>query len=465
MAEELFIPQLGQTVEEVTIINWLVEDGAKVDFGTPILDVETDKAVFPVEANASGYLHRGPFNEGDVVKVLTTVATIGKKDDVFKSSEVSATQPASISRSSTGDLEQSVEIDQTIATGQSSVLETQPMNEKIFISPRAKKLAIEEKVDISGITPTGGDGARIAERDVINYLSHQPKATPLAQNIAQKEGIDLSTIEGTGIRGTITKTDVELKVKSRSIDQEVPGAQTIPSSTENLITNSVPLKGVRKIIFERMAESVHTTARVTLIVETDATLFVQAREQIKKSVSEEWGFSPGYNDLLALIVARCLREYPYMNARLSPDGSEIQWLKDINLGLAVDTERGLIVPVIRKADMKNLNEFGSEFRALVERARAGRSLPDDLANGTFTITNLGIFDVDAFTPVINLPELAILGIGKIALKVVPIDGETAIRHRMTLSLVFDHRLVDGAPAARFLQRIKQYIENPFLLLG
>ena len=215
-----------------------------------------------------------------------------------------------------------------------------------------------------------------------------------------------------------------------------------------------------------MGTSVHTTARVTLVMEVDATGFVAMRERLKAKVSEEWGFAPGFNDLLARIVAAALRKHPYMNARLTPDA--IERLAHVNLGMAVDTERGLLVPVIRDADRKSLREFGSEFRALVDRARQGRSLPDDLTGGTFTITNLGMYDIDAFTPVINLPEAAILGVGRIALKWVYDPASPAapvLRQMWTLSLVFDHRLVDGAPAARFLQSIKELIEEPYLLLA
>jgi pyruvate dehydrogenase E2 component (dihydrolipoamide acetyltransferase) len=212
-----------------------------------------------------------------------------------------------------------------------------------------------------------------------------------------------------------------------------------------------------------MSVSAHTTARVTLVTEADATAFVDARTKLKAEVTEAWGFAPGYNDLLALIVARALREFPYMNARLN--GEVIEQLPTINLGMAVDVERGLLVPVIRNADQLGLRAFGEQFRELVGRAREGRSLPDDLTGGTFTITNLGMYDVDAFTPIINLPELAILGVGRIQPKPVVRDGEVVVRQMVTLSLTFDHRLVDGAPAARFLQRIKQLVENPYLLLG
>ncbi len=468
MAEELFIPKLGQTVEEVTLMDWLAEDGAKVDFGQPILEVETDKAVFPVEANAKGYLHRGPYKKGDLLPVLTVVAIIGKQSDSFGPTGEAPAAPA----------EEAAPFPQFAATGPAPA---QPAGDggRKFISPRARKLAIEKQMseaDVSAISPTGGGGVRIAERDVVAFLNQIPKVTPVAQNMAAQAGLDLSNITGTGPRGAITKADVEQALKEKTPEPAVaPAPATTPPAAprpapvtplpEVDVTNQVPLKGVRRIIFERMGASVHTTARVTLVTEVDATSFVEAREVLKANVTEVWGFAPGYNDLLGLIVARALREFSFMNARLSADGTEIEWLSHINLGMAVDTERGLVVPVIKDADTKGLRLFGSEFRQMVDRARAGKSLPDDLSGGTFTITNLGMYDIDAFTPVINLPEVAILGVGRIAPKVVPYNGQPAIRQMLSLSLVFDHRLVDGAPAARFLQRIKQMVENPYLLLG
>jgi pyruvate dehydrogenase E2 component (dihydrolipoamide acetyltransferase) len=229
------------------------------------------------------------------------------------------------------------------------------------------------------------------------------------------------------------------------------------------VVERVPLQGVRGIIAEHMATSAHTTARVTLFMEADATEFVNLRTRLKARVEKEWGFTPGYNDILAMIVARALREFPYMNARLAPDA--IERLTRVNIGIAVDTERGLLVPVIRDADRKSLRELSAEFRALAERARTGKSLPDDLSGGMFTITNLGMYDVLAFTPIINLPEAAILGVGRITPQPVVREGQITARQMLVLSLVFDHRVVDGAPAARFLQYIKTLIEEPYLLVS
>jgi pyruvate dehydrogenase E2 component (dihydrolipoamide acetyltransferase) len=333
-------------------------------------------------------------------------------------------------------------------------------SERLAVSPRARRLAKEKKVDLHKVKPTGGDGVRIVEQDVLAYLGQLPRVSPLARKVAAEAGVDLGTMAGTGLGGRITKMDVE---RILHVEAPAPAPIAMTALGDEEILERVPLSGVRAIIAERMGTSVHTTARVTLVSEVDATEFVAMRERIKDRVSEEWGFAPGYNDLLAKIIATALRKFPYMNARLTTEA--VEYLKPINLGMAVDTERGLLVPVIRNADQKSLRAFGLEFRELVERARNRKSLPDDLTGGTFTITSLGAFGVDAFTPVINLPEAAILGVGRIAPKVVPRDDQAVIRTMCTLSLVFDHRLVDGAPAARFLQYIRELMEEPYLLVS
>jgi pyruvate dehydrogenase E2 component (dihydrolipoamide acetyltransferase) len=450
MPEEFFVPKLGQTVEEVTLVKWLVQDGAKVSQGQEIMEVETDKAVFPVEANAKGTIHIGPYKEGQVLPVLTVVALIGEPEDKFEVKGPALPSPAAESASAA-----------SVTPGAAPAPLAPPVerSEKSFASPRARKLAAAKNVDLTQVAPTGYGGARVAERDVVAYLAQVPRVTPVAQRMAADSGVDLRLVSGSGPGGRILKEDIA----RASISQSSTASPMRIPNTQSQVLERIPLKGVRAIIADRMGTSVHTTARVTLVMEMDATEFVAARQRIKEKVEKDWGFAPGYNDLLAKIVAAALRQYPYMNARLSTDAIEL--LSHINLGLAVDTERGLLVPVVRDTDQKGLHQFGAEFRQLVERARQGRSLPDDLTGGTFTLTNLGMYDVDAFTPVINLPEAAILGVGRIAPRVVPHKGEIAIRQMWTLSLVFDHRLVDGAPAARFLQAIKQMVEEPYLLLA
>lgn len=404
MAEELFIPKLGQTVEEVTLINWFVEDGAKVNQGEDILEVETDKAVFSIEATASGYLHIGPYNIGDTVPALTVIAMIGEKGETFDTRGLLVGQEAPT--------EEEVLLE---APAVSSAMKAVPLivegEARVFVSPRARKLARENNIDPTRVRPTGGSGIRVVEEDVKRAL---------------REG-----------------------EAAKLVVSPLPGAEVL---------EQVPFRGIRKTIADRMATSVQTTARVTLMMEVDATKLVEMRTLLKDRVESKWGFAPGYGDLLAKIVALALKEFPYMNAHLILDS--IEHLANVNIGIAVDTDRGLIVPVIRDVDKKDLHQFGSEFRKLVSQARDGSISPDAITGGTFTITNLGMYDVGAFTPVINLPEAAILGVGRIVKRPVVRDDRIVIRHMWTLSLVFDHRLVDGAPAARFLQYIKNMIEEP-----
>jgi pyruvate dehydrogenase E2 component (dihydrolipoamide acetyltransferase) len=456
MITEVIMPKLGQTMEEGAIVEWVKKENDQVKRGDLLFTVESDKAVLEVEATARGFLRKILIPEGQTVPVLTVVALISRQAD----EDISSFEPGAKPLAATpAEAKDSTDTGTTVAPASP---QASPPGGRIFASPRARKCAREHAVDLALLTGSGPNG-RIVEQDVLDYAATKPepapkaqeaplvKATPMALRTADALGVDLATVAAAGAGGRITKADVEAAL---------PSTTTTPAP---LPTESVPMSGLRRIIAERMLASDTATARVTLVTEADATSFVEVREQLKASVSEAWGFAPGYNDLLGVIVARALREFPYMNARLT-DEQAIEQLAYVNLGIAVDTDRGLLVPVIRNADQKGLRDFGAEFRTLVERARTGKSLPDDLSGGTFTITNLGMYDIDAFTPIINLPEAAILGVGRILPKPVVYEDQIVARQMWTLSLTFDHRLVDGAPAARFLQRVKQLVENPFLLL-
>lgn len=455
MAEELFIPKLGQTVDEVTLINWLVEEGDKVEFGDPVLEVETDKAVFNVEANAKGFIHLGPYSVGETLPVLTVVATIGAEDDTF-SPGTAESQPDS--KDTQGAPQQPVK---SSTPDQESSKKPSFKTGKVFASPRARKLAGEKKVDLALVPSTGGGGVRVIEDDVIAFLRQAPKATPIAQALAEEVGLELAGLVGTGPKGIIIRDDVITAIREKLSAAPTTLTNKIqqPQDDGVGVREHIPLRSVRKLIFDRMAASVHSTARVTLVTEVDVTDLAAYREQLNKDASQSSSFKVSYNDLIGLITARTLAAFPYMNARLSSDGNAIEILDAINLGVAVDTQRGLVVPVLKNANLLSIHDFGIRLRELVERARSGKSTTEDLTGGTFTITNLGNFGVDAFTPVINLPEVAILGIGRIQDQVVPYQGEVAIRKRVTLSLVFDHRVVDGAPASRFLQAVSDHIEH------
>jgi pyruvate dehydrogenase E2 component (dihydrolipoamide acetyltransferase) len=306
---------------------------------------------------------------------------------------------------------------------------------------------------------------------VVAFLEAAPKVTPVARRLAEQAGLDLRSIAGTGPGGRITKEDVELAVAPVPIVAAPVAPVAAALAVEAPAAVETPVTGIRAVIARRMYGSHQTTAPVTLTTEVDATDLVALRELLKASLAKELGFNIGYNDLLIKVAARALRELPYMNARLdSPDPADpttgtIRQVDGVHVALAVDTERGLLVPVIRDADKKGIADIGTEVRGVVERARAGTAAPDELSGSTFTITNLGMHEIDAFTPIINLPEAAILGVGRIKPRAVVLDDEVVVRKTMWLSLTFDHRLVDGAPAARFLQRVKQLVEEPFLLLA
>ncbi|MDF1514731.1 MAG: 2-oxo acid dehydrogenase subunit E2, partial [Anaerolineae bacterium] len=324
-----------------------------------------------------------------------------------------------------------------------------------------------EGVDLSVLTGSGPNG-RIIEKDVTAYLEAEPKATPVARRVAEMMGVDLRSVTGTGPQGKITKEDVQAAAAPAPAPAAAP--VPVPAAPATVVPpparpahKQTPLSGIRGIIAQRMHESHITTAPVTLTMEVDATHLVTLREKLKVSFAEELGFNLGYNDLLFKIVAKALRQFPYVNARLI--GDTIHELDEINIGLAIDTDRGLLVPNVRDVDKMGLLDISREIKGLVSRGRSGKSLPDELTGGTFTISNMGMMDIDAFTPIINYPEIAILGVGRIKETPVVVDGQIVVRKMMWLSLTVDHRLVDGAPGARFLQYIKKLIEEPYLMLA
>lgn len=447
MATQVQIPRVGQNTEKVTILRWLVEDGVFVQKGDDILEIEADKAALTIQAEEKGYLHRGPYQESDEVPPLTVVAVIGASEEPF---------PIKVEYTETSFTINNVQTGDSVLGNNDSMASIQ--QGKSHVSPRARRLAKEKGIDLTQVALSGIPGEAITERELDAYLRRRLPATPVARSVAAEANLDLSAVKGTGPRGIITKEDVE---RAQAAATSKPRTTTgIPPDG---VTERIPLRGVRALVSERMAASVHTAARVTLMMEVDGTEMVAMRDGLKRRVEKDWGFVPSYNDILAKICANALRQFPYMNARLTE--GMIEYLRDINLGLATDTERGLVVPVIRDADKKSLRELGAEFHLLVERARDGKLLPGDLGGGTFTISNLGMFDVDAFTPIINLPETAILGVGRIAPKPVIFDGQIVVRQMLMLCLAFDHRVVDGAPAARFLKHVKGFIEEPYVWLA
>jgi pyruvate dehydrogenase E2 component (dihydrolipoamide acetyltransferase) len=448
MAFKVVMPKLGLTMAEGLLSRWLVEDGEAVRKGQPIFEIETDKASIEAEAGADGILRL-------VVEAGSTVPVMGLVGYILAPGE----EMAGVTQFPPG----ADETRQPVVSQVPAESPPQPTQRRLA-SPAARRRARELKVDINQVQGTG-QGGRITIADVEAFVEAQAKesapvatrvlASPLARRMAEEVGVDLATIQGSGQGGRITKEDVE---QAMAAGQAALAPAEAPSPEGEVI----PIKGVRAIIAERMLASSQGTAAVTITTEADAMELVNMRTQLNEGLSQQLGFPISYNDILVKILARALRELPYMNAR--QEGDVIRLLPEVNVGVAVDTERGLLVPVVPNAYGKSLVQIGRELRDKVERAIAGKSLPDELSGGTFTMTNLGMMDVDAFTPLINPPEMAVLGVGRIVQKPVAYQGEVRLRERMVLSLTFDHRLVDGAPAARFLGRVKDLIEKPYLMM-
>jgi pyruvate dehydrogenase E2 component (dihydrolipoamide acetyltransferase) len=285
------------------------------------------------------------------------------------------------------------------------------------------------------------------------------KASPLAKKLAKEYGVDLTKIKGTGPGGRIVKEDV-----LRAVEEAKAAAVTVtPTPTPVTVEKAkvVPLTSMRKTIGRRMAQSLQTAPQLTITMEVDMSEAVKFREQITSVTEKKLNLRVTYTDIIVKAVAKALKEFPFINSRL--EGDQLKLLEEVNVGVATAVEDGLVVPVVKNADKKSLIEVASEIRSLVEKARQGKLSIEDVSGGTFTVTNLGMYGVDVFTPIINPPESAILGVGRIVEKPVVINGQITIRPLTVLSLTFDHRVTDGAQAAVFLQRVKELLEKPALL--
>ena len=471
MAVEVTMPKLGLTMTEGVLVRWLVMDGAEVKQGQPIFEIETDKVVNEAQADADGILRV-------LVDAGATVPVMGLVGYILAPGEVMPTEGAG----EPFDVAQEGEGSKGVA-GQAGMAGVEKGVSRPSASPAARRRAKELELDITDVVGTG-EGGRISIADVEAFAAaggtaaqapagteelppaQAVRASPLAKRMAREAGLDLETVQGTGGGGRITKEDVERALTER--DGGVVGADVAmgatgsdtgaaPTEADMPAGELIPLGGVRAVIAERMLASAQETAAVTITSAVDATELVAMRDQLNQELAGQLGFRVTYNDILIKILATALKEFPYMNAHRA-EGA-VRLLPDVHLGLAVETERGLLVVVVRHADQKSIAEIARETRDKVERALAGSISPDELSGVTFTLTNLGAFGVEAFTPIINPPEVAVLGVGRIELAPVAYQGQVALRQQMILSLTFDHRLIDGAPAARFLARVRALIEN------
>ena len=451
MAVELRMLQMDQTMTKGKIGKWLVQEGDTVTEGQPLLEIETDKVVHEQESPTDGVIAQILAEEGTNVPVNALLAVIGAPGE-----EVARVE------ADTAVAQQEPEEEEPAQPAQPKTTPP-PTTVAPKASPAALQLAEKLAIDLTEVTASG-PGGRILEGDVQRYIdlrgplpteAARLKASPLARRLAKEHGVNLSSIAGSGPDGRIVRDDV---LQAASTAPETP---TVETPALQQAAEVIAMDGIRGIIAERMTLSVQTNASVTLHTEVDATAFVELRGMLNdKLQAREVNIT--YTDLLIKVVANALREHPRLNATLTDEG--IHLLSAINIGVAVALEDGLVVPVVRDADTERLSDISARVKDYAERARSNQLTPGELQGGTFTITNLGNFGIDAFTPIINPPESAILGVGRILKKPVVHEDEIVVRSMLTLSLTFDHRVVDGAPAAQFLQTVSNYIQDPYLLL-
>ena len=444
MAKNVIMPALGMAQETGVLISWLKQEGEPVTKGEPLMEVETDKATVEIEAPESGFLRGVTAKAGDVIPVGQTIAWILAAGE---QSPIKTNVAASIS------------------TQNGIEPRTPSQNVSVEASPLARKVAEEHGIDLTLIK---SNGKRIERADVLAYidatghakpegasvlskvsLPRLTPASPKARRLAIERGIDITTLQGSGPDGAVLAEDVPLAV--------------VPAALENNLETPSTVSSVWRIMAERMTASWTTVPHFYLMREVDAGNLIEWRSHVSDTVEERSGIKPTYTDLLVKLIGFTLRDHPRVNAAWN--NGNIQLNKDINIGIAVAIEEGLIVPVIRGADHSSISEIAGHRKELVERAQNRKVRPADISDGTFTLSNLGMYHVDAFSAILNPPQAAILAVGRITERVVPVNGQVAIRPIMVMTLSCDHRVVDGARGAQFLDDLANLIQDPWRLLA
>ena len=452
MASVIIMPKQGLLMEEGTITKWLAKEGEQTTEGAPLFEMETDKLTITMDSTATGTVLKILHPEGDTVPITQPIAIVGEPGEDI--SGLLGDAPAATPRAAEKPRASAAEA--APAAAPVPAVEHAP-GERVFSSPRARLRAEENGVDIAAVPGSGPDGL-VVERDVQNYIANQPAVTPLAANQARIQGIDLSGLTGTGPNGKITTED--LHIASAALEP-APAAEPIPGQLTRG-TRTEAMSGMRKVISRNMLTSKSTNAQTNHRMVVDMTAAVALRRQYKAL-----GIKISYNDIIVRACAKALQDFPIVNA--SVDGSDIVYHDYVNIGTAVSVPGGLIVPVIRDADIIGLTGIAAKSAELIEKAREGRLTEADYHGGTFTVSSLGMFDLDDFVAIINPPESAILAVGKIAKTPVVVTDEegedqVVIKSMCALCLSYDHRIIDGAEAAKFLQKVKSYLQNPILLI-
>lgn len=452
MADTILMPRQGNTVETCVLIRWRVKEGDTVQPKTIVADVETDKASFEVEAGFAGTILKLVRAEGEDVPVMEPIAFVGQPGEALPAgtavpAPVAAAPPPSGPTTDPATTP-AVPVAAPAAVGSA------------FASPRARLLAAAQGLDATALAGSGPEG-RVIERDVRAALSASAPATPAALEEALARGVKLPA-RGTGIGGRVLAADVTAApatvTATASAAPTAGSARAFPGpKTETKI------KSIRKVIADRMAESLSTTAQFTLNASALAVRLQELRARLKASDASLGLQGVTIGDLIVFATSRTLKKFSYMNAHKV--GDTIVEFEYVHLGIACDTPKGLMVPVIRNADTLSLKQISDETKRLAGACRAGSAKPDDLTGSTFSISNLGASGIESFTPVLNVPEVAILGVCGIAPKAVQKGAEVVFLPAVGLSLTINHMVVDGAPAAQFLKALCDAIAEVDLLLA
>ena len=433
MANEVILPMLGETMNEGTIVSWQKVEGETVRRGEVLFTVESDKATLEVEAPASGVLRKILAPAGTAVPVLTVIGWIADTMDE-PVPEASGAAPA-----------ESTPVPPSERAGTGALQASPPVAQvgKVFASPRARRVARERGLDLSRVRPSGSAG-RIVERDVLSALvTSEARSTPIAERVARELGVDLADVVGTGRSGLITRQDVE----RAALEPKKAAAPELQ-----------PLTRTQRLMAERMTTSFTTAPHFYLHVEVNARALLTLRQELLAAVEAEAHVRLTVTDILIRLCALALVKHPIALSQWTPDG--LRPAGGVNIGVATDTPGGLLVPVIRDVDRLSLAEIAHRRTELVDRARAGKSTLQDFEHGAFTLTNLGMFRVDSFEAILNPPQAAILAVGRIKDRPVAVDGQLAIAPTMNLVLSVDHRVLDGAAAARLLDDLVELVETP-----
>lgn len=440
------MPKLGLTMTEGEIEAWHKKEGDKVKKGEILFDVTTDKLTNEVEAKGNGVLRKILVGEGESAKCLAPVAIIADEGEDISHLLGEFGKVTPVEMKADGDKNEQHPKKSTPVKREG----------RIRISPLARKIAVQNGMDYEAITGTGPLG-RIIRKDVEGYIeNNRIKVSPVASKLAQKLNVDLKSIKK---QGRIMKEDVlkaagKIETVAKTPDEKLEGkSQTEVESRGERVIDMSPM---RKVIAARMSESTKISPTVTYDITVDVSELKRFKDRLKDTIKIT------YTDFLIKIVSTALKQFPLVNCSVS--GNKFILKNYVNMGIAVALDEGLIVPVVKDSDIKGLKEITLQLGELVRKAKENRLSPDDMTGGTFTITNLGMFGIDSFSPIINQPEVAILGVNRIVETPVAEDGKIVVKPLLKLSLTADHRAIDGAYAARFLKKIKEYMEKPELML-